>query len=141
MATIADRGCSAELVSREVAEALVQERLVDGIHKLETSVLIQFGVEEERVESWYCIRGRGLIDVLYVVEEGLSLVLISDITFTSKGMILIQDDSALWGVIHGQVMLMGRRDPSASRTDPRSMWQLDLNQGMPSDLVEKDRRE
>ena len=126
MATIADRGCTAELVGRAVAETLVQEGLVDGIHVLPQPVLIQFGVDEARAQATHVIRGKGLIEELYVVEDGLPLVLISDITFTDKGMILVQDDTTLFGVFRGQVELVGRRDPDAPRTDPAAMWQLDL---------------
>ena len=126
IATIADRGCSADLIGKEAAELLVQEGVVDAIHLLQTPVVIQFGVEEAKVTAKRYIRGQGLIGDLYVVEEGLAQVLISDITFTSKGWMLIQDDEVLLGVRQGQIIVLGRRDAKAATSDPAAMWQMDL---------------
>ena len=126
IATIADRGTAAEIVSRGVAEMLVRERLVDRIHPLAEEVWIQFGVETARVPAVGVIYGQGPLGELFVVENGLPLVLISDISFTEKGVVLVQDNTHLLGVAYGQIELVGRRDATAPRTDTAAMWQLDL---------------
>ena len=104
----------------------VQEGLVDEIHPMEVEVWIQFGIESARVKVVGMIHGQGLLGELYVLENDLPLVLISDISFTEKGVVLIQDNEQLLGVAHRQIEVVGWRDPQASRTDKAAMWQLDL---------------
>jgi hypothetical protein len=61
-----------------------------------------------------------------VVDGELPLVLISDITFICKGVVLIQDDRRLLGIAGDQIVLQGVRDPEAPRQSASAMWRLDL---------------
>ena len=124
--TIADRETSADIVSLIVAQRLVREGVVDGIHTPALKIAIQFGVKSATVPVVGVIYGQGLLESVYVVDDMLSTVLISDITFTEKGIILVEDDIHLIGIAGGEIVLMGARDPTVARTDSRAMWRLDI---------------
>jgi hypothetical protein len=67
---------------------------------------IQFGISTAQSRVIGEIRGHGLLGVIYVVEGDLPLCL-SAITFTSKGVILLQDDRILLGIAGKKVVLEG----------------------------------
>ena len=96
MPTISDSGTSAEVISKGVAERLVQERVVDQIHPLEESVTIQFGMEGALAPVVGYILGQGLLDRLYVVDNEVPLTLISAISMTEKGGLMVSDDVELF---------------------------------------------
>ena len=125
MPTISDSGTAAEIVSLVVAERLVKEGVVDQIHPME-GVTIQFGMEGATAPVVGYVMGQGLLGKLYVVDNKVPLVLISAISFTEKGGLIIQDDQYLFCYAFGQIVAEGTRDPSAPRTDVAAMWQLDL---------------
>jgi hypothetical protein len=124
--TIADRGTTADIVSKEVAMKLVGEGIVDMIHPLERSVMVQFGVESAKVPAVGVIYGQGLVGEILVVEGGLPVMLISDITFTEKGVVFVEDNTHLFGIARGRVVVVGMRDGTAPRTATEAMWRLDL---------------
>jgi hypothetical protein len=126
--TIADRGTAADIISLREARTLVQEGIVDRIYPPSRPAVVQFGITSARAEVVGEIRGRGLLGIILVVDSDLPLVLISDITFTSKGVILIQDDFCLLGVAGNKKIFEGTRDPSAPRHEASAMWRLDLRQ-------------
>ena len=127
LATISDRGTAAgDVVSLVVAEQLVKEKIVTGIHPPSQAMLIQFGIRSAQSRVIGEIHGAGLIEVLYVVSDDLPTVLISDITFTTKGVLLVQDNTVLIGVAGGRVVLEGVRDSSVPRSHPEALWRLDL---------------
>ena len=88
--TIADRGTSADIVSLEVAQQLELEGVIEGIYEPSANIAIQFGIESATVPVMGVIYGRGLLGTVYVVNDSLATVLISDITFTEKGIILVE---------------------------------------------------
>ena len=124
--TIADRGTSADIVSLDMAQQLVTEGVVDQIHEPLISVAIQFGIKTATVPVIGIIYGKGLLGNVYVVENGLATALISDITFTEKGVILVEDNVHLIGIAGGQIIFVGARDPTVPRTDSKAMWRLDI---------------
>ena len=124
--TIADRGTSADIVSLDMAQQLVTEGVVDQIHEPLISVAIQFGIKTATGPVIGIIYGKGLLGNVYVVENGLATALISDITFTEKGVILVEDNVHLIGIAGGQIIFVGARDPTVPRTDSKAMWRLDI---------------
>jgi len=124
--TIADRGTSADIVSMDVARRLLQEGVVKEIQSPTSRIFIQFGIKSATIPVVGIIYGRGLLGRIYVVDSVLSTMLISDITFTQKGVILIEDNSHLIGIAGGEIVLVGVRDPMVPRTDSKAMWRLDI---------------
>jgi hypothetical protein len=88
-----------------VAEQLAREHIIDRIHPSKQAMMIQFGIQSARLRLIDEIYGAGLINVLYVVSDELPSVLIGDITFTPKGVALVQDDVVLIGVAGDRVGL------------------------------------
>ena len=126
IATISDRGTAADVVSMGVAEQLAREQIIDKIHPPKQEMMIQFGIQSARSRVIGEIHGAGLIGTMYVVSDELPTVLISDITFTTKGVILVQDDVVLIGVAGDRVVLEGVRDNSLPRSHAKALWRLDL---------------
>ena len=124
--TIADRGTSADIVSLEVAQQLELEGVIEGIYEPSANIAIQFGIESATVPVMGVIYGRGLLGTVYVVNDSLATVLISDITFTEKGIILVEDNIHLIGIAGGEIIFVGSRDPTVARTDSKAMWRLDI---------------
>lgn len=130
MPTIADRGTSVDIVSFSVAQQLVQEGIVEAILAPREATTIQFGTTSARSAVVGRIMGKGLIGEVLVVDNDLPIMLFSDITLTEKGTRLIQDDTMLFGVAAGRVVVVGTRDNTAPRTSTESMWMMNLRQLM-----------
>jgi hypothetical protein len=126
--TIADRGTSVDLVSRSVAEQMVREGVVGRIEPMSKPMMIQFGVDSAKAPAVGKICGAGLLTELFVMEETLPIMLISDITFTEKGVVFVEDNDELIGVAAGCVVVRGWRDSTAPRSSTEAMWQLNLRE-------------
>jgi hypothetical protein len=124
--TISDRGTAVDIITRVIALMLIKEGVLDKMYEPYKPTWIQFGITSARSRVVGIVRGRGLIGDIYVIDGDLPQVLISDITFTSKGVILIQDDCSLTGMAGSKRVLEGVRDPSAQRHEAAAMWRLDL---------------
>jgi hypothetical protein len=66
------------------------------------------------------------LDTVYVVEGEIPIVLISDITLTSKGVVLVQGDESVIGIAGGKVVLVGHRNKSAARTELSALLNINL---------------
>jgi hypothetical protein len=124
--TIADRGTSCHIISLQVALQLIKERIVGEMQVPAEPISIEFGIKSARTPVIGIIRGAGLIDEVYVVDNELPIMLISDTTIVDKGVIFIQDSTHLIGLAAGEIVVVGIRDQFALKTATASMWCLDL---------------
>lgn len=127
--TIADRGTTANIMNLATAQKLIQEGIIEEITPMENNenIVIVFGKKSAREQVLGTIKGAGLLDTIYVVENAES-TLISDTSFTGKGVVLIQDDDSLYGVINGEIVLKGIRNKGSSISSNESLWNLDIRE-------------
>jgi hypothetical protein len=122
MATISDSGATCNCISNDVALELIEAGVTDRMHALDKPISIQFGVKSAKTPV-EIIKGSGLIDDIYVVNNELPVMLISNTSLVDKGSSLCRIRHSDW-VAAGRIVVVGIRD--AATTSTASMWCLNL---------------
>ena len=65
----------------------------------------------------------GLLDEIYIGKNA-ECTLISDSSFTDKGVIIIQDDVNIFGIAHGEILFNGYRIKNAPVTSNDNLYDL-----------------
>jgi hypothetical protein len=121
--SILDGGSMLDVIPLDMAEMLVAEGVVSSIEQEPSPFTVIFGKEGATSTINKFIRGAGLIDKVYVTAD-VRVALISDITFTDKGITILKTADDIWGISRrGLVVFSGKRDRLRSH---KSLWQTDL---------------
>ena len=112
-----------DVIPLDMARELVRQGIVKGFEKEHLPFKVIFGKEDASSEIDTFVRGAGLLNKVYVSSD-LRVALISDISFTDKGVIIIKNADSVVGIdCHGQIIFRGNRDRSNS---DKALWQLDI---------------
>jgi hypothetical protein len=111
----------------ETATKLCNEGICKAIQPLplNQSVTIVFGKKSAREPVIGTISCGGLLDTIFIVKNA-ECTLISDSSFTDKGVIIIQDDSQLFGIANGEILFQGVRDKNATVSSNEVLYNLDI---------------
>jgi hypothetical protein len=82
--TISDSGATCNCISNDVALELIEAGVTDRMHALDKPISIQFGVKSAKTPVIGIISS-GLIDDIYVVNNELPVMLISNTSLVDKG--------------------------------------------------------
>jgi hypothetical protein len=85
MAYYFDSGATCNCISNDVALELIEAGVTDRMHALDKPISIQFGVKSAKTPVIGIIKGSGLIDDIYVVNNELPVMLISNTSLVDKG--------------------------------------------------------
>ena len=113
-----------DVIPLQMAKQLVADGVVSEIEKEPIPFSVVFGKEGARSRIDYFIKGAGLIDKVYVTPD-VRVALISDVTFTDKGITIVKTADHIWGISSlGAVAFTGWRDRSKSS---KSLWVTELS--------------
>ena len=110
-----------DIIPQIMADELITQGIVKHIEKEPTSFKVIFGKEGAISDIDCFIRGAGLLDKVYVSSD-IRVALISDISFTDKGITIIKTSQIVRGISHdGSTIFEGHRDRSSS---DKALWLL-----------------
>ena len=120
-----------DVIPLSMARELVRQVVVKELEKEHLPFKVIFGKEDASSEIDTFVRGAGLLGKVYVSPD-LRVALISDISFTDKGVTIIKNADLVVGIDRqGVIVFRGDRDRSSS---DRALWQLDIVQLLQSPL-------
>ena len=123
---ISDGGSMIDCTPTATANHLIAIGVCDKLYTEQQPFYNHFEKTDAKVHITHFIRGSGLIDKLAVAHE-IQTTLISDSTFTSKGIIVFKSDTEVIGISSlGETIFKGKRD----NTTKNSLWEIDLIQIM-----------
>ena len=114
-----------DIIPLSLAQELVRLGIVRKIETEMSPFKVIFGKEGAVSDIDSFIRGAGLLDKVFVSSD-VREALISDITFTDKGITIVKTSGKVRGFLSdGTLVFTGHRDRSNS---DRALWHLDLIQ-------------
>ena len=113
------------IIPKRMADELIMQGVIKGIEKESPPFKVIFGKKGAISDIDCFIRGAGLLDKVYVSSD-IRVALISDISFTDKGITIIKTSQIVRGISNDESTIFeGHRDRSSS---DKALWLLDIIQ-------------
>ncbi len=99
-----------DCTTKVIANKLIDLGICDKIYNMEQPIRVTFGKTGSSTTINQFIKGKGLIERL-AVSDNIATTLISDSTFTEKGISIFKTNASLIGISrNGVIMFEGHRD-------------------------------